>query len=90
MAVALIKLSNARPLAPRLVLSAVLLAMPAVALPQEAGPAPAQEQPPVGDQNESAGDGGAAEPGADRPISEVFIPTEEISEDFAVSFPVDI
>ena len=24
------------------------------------------------------------------PSSEVFIPTEEISEDFAVSFPVDI
>lgn len=24
------------------------------------------------------------------PASEVFIPTEEISEDFAVSFPVDI
>lgn len=26
----------------------------------------------------------------DAPASEVFIPTEEISEDFAVSFPVDI
>lgn len=25
-----------------------------------------------------------------KPSSEVFIPTEEISEDFAVSFPVDI
>ena len=27
---------------------------------------------------------------ASGPSSEVFIPTEEISEDFAVSFPVDI
>lgn len=27
---------------------------------------------------------------ASTPSSEVFIPTEEISEDFAVSFPVDI
>lgn len=27
---------------------------------------------------------------ASAPSSEVFIPTEEISEDFAVSFPVDI
>jgi hypothetical protein len=25
-----------------------------------------------------------------KPASEVFVPTEEISEDFAVSFPVDI
>ena len=33
----------------------------------------------------------AAEPSdPDVPVSEVFIPSEEISEDFAVSFPVDI
>ncbi len=30
------------------------------------------------------------EESGDSPSSEVFIPTEEISEDFAVSFPVDI
>ncbi len=38
-------------------------------------------------------DAGAAESAAEgpsEPSSEVFIPTEEISEDFAVSFPVDI
>ena len=34
------------------------------------------------DPDSEAGDGG--------PSEEVFIPTEEISEDFAVSFPVDI
>ena len=29
-------------------------------------------------------------PAGGKPSSEVFVPTEEISEDFAVSFPVDI
>ncbi len=29
-------------------------------------------------------------PSVDVPTAEVFVPTEEISEDFAVSFPVDI
>jgi len=29
-------------------------------------------------------------PPAGQPTTDVFIPTEEISEDFAVSFPVDI
>ncbi len=29
-------------------------------------------------------------PAVDVPTAEVFVPTEEISEDFAVSFPVDI
>ena len=30
------------------------------------------------------------EPPQSRPAAEVFVPTEEISEDFAVPFPVDI
>lgn len=38
----------------------------------------------------SAADETDAEGTAGTPSSEVFIPTEEISEDFAVSFPVDI
>ena len=42
------------------------------------------------DGDQAATEPEATEPEADGPASEVFIPTEEISEDFAVSFPVDI
>jgi hypothetical protein len=41
------------------------------------------------DQNNDASVEADSEPQA-TPSSDVFIPTEEISEDFAVSFPVDI
>lgn len=40
------------------------------------------------DEAESTTEGGAKTKGAEG--ADVFIPTEEISEDFAVSFPVDI
>jgi len=44
------------------------------------------------DQAEStaASDKSADDKAVDKPSSEVFIPSEDISEDFAVSFPVDI
>jgi hypothetical protein len=55
---------------------------------QEAAPAaeaPAEKAP----AKESADQDSPAE-SRDGPSPDVFIPTEEISEDFAVSFPVDI
>ena len=42
-----------------------------------------------GDASEDTSDEDASEPQV-TPSGDVFIPTEEISEDFAVSFPVDI
>jgi hypothetical protein len=58
----------------------------------EAPPAPGADNPaeePA--EPPPASTGGAAE-GAPKPGQDpgVFVPTEEISEDFAVSFPVDI
>ena len=40
--------------------------------------------------NTDSAETATSEATTDAPASEVFIPTEEISEDFAVSFPVDI
>ena len=40
-----------------------------------------------GDDSERSGESG---PVQGEPAAEVFVPTEEISEDFAVPFPVDI
>ena len=54
------------------------VAVPAFAAEAEAATESATSQDP--DSDASAGE----------PSVEVFIPTEEISEDFAVSFPVDI
>ncbi len=56
----------------------------------EAEPAPAAaEQPPGQPSDQQAAD--AERPaGGSGPSAEVFVPTEEISEDYAVSFPVDI
>ena len=51
-------------------------------------------QPPPADASAPAGTAAGAEGGAKPPPEDrapgVFIPSEEISEDFAVSFPVDI
>lgn len=52
-----------------------------------AAPALAAEAPTDSEEAERDPD---EEEAASAPSSEVFIPTEEISEDFAVSFPVDI
>ena len=44
-------------------------------------------------ESDDAGDGDGSddsEPPPGEPAAEVFVPTEEISEDFAVPFPVDI
>lgn len=70
-----------------LLLAALLLMGPGSAAAQ-----PGEEPPPASTGKETAADGeGGDEDTADaRPSAEVFIPTEEISEDFAVSFPVDI
>ena len=52
-------------------------------------------EPDAEEQAQSGEDAETAEADADKdddaaPSREIFIPTEEISEDFAVSFPVDI
>ena len=55
--------------------------------------AAAQADPDSAAQTSEEAEGSQGEDVEDttgRPSSEVFIPTEEISEDFAVSFPVDI
>ena len=58
-----------------------------------AEPATSTDGRPAASEQSAPADKGTApadtEP-AERASSEVFIPTEEISEDFAVSFPVDI
>lgn len=41
---------------------------------------------PATEQTQSGGDSGTAPP----PSPDVFLPTEEISEDFAAPFPVDV
>ena len=55
---------------------------------------PAQDARSAQEQREEDDEAQAeqTETGADKPADskDVFIPTEEISEDFAVSFPVDI
>ena len=48
------------------------------------------DQPEAGEPAEASPNGADAGQSAEGPSAEVFIPTEEISEDFAVSFPVDI
>jgi hypothetical protein len=48
------------------------------------------EQPSETSDAKSADEQSETERGSDTPSSEVFIPSEDISEDFAVSFPVDI
>jgi hypothetical protein len=60
-------------------------------------PAPAAGAAGEADPRAGAGDAAEAdrddrpEPAsADEPSPEVFVPSEEISEDFTVSFPVDI
>ena len=55
-----------------------------------AGPVHAAEaEKETATEDDSAGTA-AETPSADGTSAEVFIPTEEISEDFAVAFPVDI
>ena len=50
-----------------------------------------QEPLDTGAADNSASPSEPADPPAGEvPTAEVFVPTEEISEDFAVSFPVDI
>ena len=71
-------------------LAAAMLAGPVPAAGQEAAEAAGADAAGAAEED-SAGTGTdeAAET-ASAPSAEVFIPTEEISEDFAVSFPVDI
>ena len=59
-----------------------LLGLLAITAGLHSTPAVAAEAPATDDEAEPAE--------TSQPSSEVFIPTEEISEDFAVSFPVDI
>ena len=74
-------------------------------LPSESEPEPVDTveqvgEPSVGTDSVLAADESSADDDADRsnepkppqgePAAEVFVPTEEISEDFAVPFPVDI
>ncbi len=66
--------------------TAVLLCCLAMAFP--AAQAAEAEEPADATENGNGAEEQAGESGT--PSSEVFIPTEEISEDFAVSFPVDI
>ena len=89
-------------LALSLLLYAALLANPASAAEDAAvrGPAPVSEQDPAttGSRPGPAPATGAGAPGVpdsqsgepSGPSPEVFVPSEEISEDFTVSFPIDI
>ncbi|MBX3708103.1 MAG: hypothetical protein KF911_15870 [Pseudomonadales bacterium] len=74
----------------------ILAAAPARADPAPADPAPAgglvnptadesADAPAPAGSDDTTGRSAPARPGAD-----VFVPSEEISEDFTVSFPVDI
>lgn len=68
-----------------ILLLAVLLCAPGLmSLTANAGAAEAAAEETAPPERTESADGDEA------PASEVFIPTEEISEDFAVSFPVDI
>jgi hypothetical protein len=60
---------------------------------------PAADQPPAGPPARAQEEAPATAPQQERPANggpsaretpEVFVPSEEISEDFTVSFPVDI
>jgi hypothetical protein len=48
------------------------------------------EEPAKTTEAAAAADKPSEDKNTDQPSSEVFIPSEDISEDFAVSFPVDI
>lgn len=70
--------------------SALLLAAAAFGFWVDARPAFAAEAAPTSAEPEAATADDEVTDAEAKPSSEVFIPTEEISEDFAVSFPVDI
>ena len=58
----------------------------AQAAAEEAGRGTGRDRP----LNRTDAETGEKDADGNGPMSEVFLPTEEISEDFAVSFPVDI
>ncbi len=55
-----------------------------------AGPAATGQPADAADEADNEPAAQQAEPSSEASGEDVFIPTEEISEDFAVSFPVDI
>ncbi len=73
---------------------------PSESEPEPVGTVEQGGEPSVGTDAARAADESSADDDADRsdepepprgePAAEVFVPTEEISEDFAVPFPVDI
>lgn len=77
-----------------LVAAVALLA--AAPIRAEQAPPPAEPEtvvpadPEVDDGKAAEADPENAPPRPGAPAAEVFVPSEEISEDFAVSFPVDI
>ena len=83
-------MNRSRPHADRLAVLMLTLslgsAVGASATAAEADDDAESSQAPIETQDDSAASGNASS----EPSTEVFIPTEEISEDFAVSFPVDI
>lgn len=58
----------------------------------ESGPSPSTDSTATVDESNHGDDdrGDESGPPEGEPAAEVFVPTEEISEDFAVPFPVDI
>lgn len=74
-----------RPMTPARRLALLLLAAGCLTSPVHA--APAEQETGTDDKNAGAAEETASQDGTS---AEVFIPTEEISEDFAVAFPVDI
>lgn len=92
------KTSRSTRLARYVLLSALVLASPLSPMAQQAETGQAETGPTETGQTEPAAEpqdeqtttdaNGDAE--GDTESGEVFIPSEEISEDFAVSFPVDI
>ena len=73
------------------VLWGVLSALSVVHGAEDADPPPEADDASTVDAPSAAADAPQSDDAAaDKPSPEVFVPTEEISEDFAVPFPVDI
>ncbi len=72
-----------------IILIVLLLAVPARPAGTDPGADPRQGAPPTGEENQPAAQSDPPPLGAERG-SDSFTPSEKVSEDLAVAFPVDI